>query len=130
MGCVECYIPLLQIITLCSCGHLTVPKMKVKGLWVVSFLLLCSVTKLFGMVNAEMNETEQEVSQNGYNDIGVTRNKIVTAQFECYQKIMKDTNHNRKAQKSCLKVLSLIQSFAGMKLEYSCVSWFLLYPIS
>ncbi|TRY92243.1 hypothetical protein DNTS_029081 [Danionella cerebrum] len=40
--------------------------------------------------------TEQQHPQNVYHDIGLTRNKIVTAQFECYQKIMKDNSQERR----------------------------------
>lgn len=43
----------------------------------------------------EVNSTQQHLQLNVYHDIGVTRNKIVTAQFECYQKIMKDNDHNK-----------------------------------
>uniref|UniRef100_A0A4W5K8B8 Calcitonin receptor-like a n=1 Tax=Hucho hucho TaxID=62062 RepID=A0A4W5K8B8_9TELE len=43
----------------------------------------------------EENVTQQHLQLNVYHDIGVTRNKIVTAQFECYQKIMKDNDHNK-----------------------------------
>jgi len=41
-----------------------------------------------------VNESQQQHPQNVYHDISVTRNKIVTAQFECYQKIMKDNNQD------------------------------------
>ncbi|CAB1329072.1 unnamed protein product, partial [Coregonus sp. 'balchen'] len=43
----------------------------------------------------EVNSTQNHLQLNVYHDIGVTRNKIVTAQFECYQKIMKDNDHNK-----------------------------------
>lgn len=43
-----------------------------------------------------MNETQQQHPTNVYHDMGVTRNKIVTAQFECYQKIMKDDPQGRE----------------------------------
>uniref|UniRef100_A0A672NN58 Calcitonin gene-related peptide type 1 receptor n=1 Tax=Sinocyclocheilus grahami TaxID=75366 RepID=A0A672NN58_SINGR len=33
--------------------------------------------------------------------MGFTRHNILTAQFECYQKIMKDTNHNRTDGSMC-----------------------------
>uniref|UniRef100_A0A8C6S9Y0 Calcitonin gene-related peptide type 1 receptor n=1 Tax=Neogobius melanostomus TaxID=47308 RepID=A0A8C6S9Y0_9GOBI len=40
----------------------------------------------------EVNETQpQPHPTNVYHEMGVTRNTIVTAQFECYQKIMKDS---------------------------------------
>lgn len=45
---------------------------------------------MFVTASLEVNETQQQHPTNVYHDIGLTRNKIVTAQFECYQKIMKD----------------------------------------
>lgn len=69
--------------------------MKTEGYWIASLLLLCSIMERSGVVWAEHNETYEEVPQNVYHDIGVTRNKIVTAQFECYQKIMKDPSHKK-----------------------------------
>ncbi|MGH0117065.1 UNVERIFIED_CONTAM: hypothetical protein FKN15_028177 [Acipenser sinensis] len=63
--------------------------------WVPSLLLLSSVAKLFVFANPDANET-QHSPQHVYSELGVTRNKIVTAQFECYQKIMKDTDYNKK----------------------------------
>uniref|UniRef100_A0A8C1J1C9 Calcitonin gene-related peptide type 1 receptor n=1 Tax=Cyprinus carpio TaxID=7962 RepID=A0A8C1J1C9_CYPCA len=55
-------------------------------------LLQYTVLSLMFIVLASpgVNESQQQHPQNVYHDIGVTRNKIVTAQFECYQKIMKD----------------------------------------
>lgn len=43
----------------------------------------------------DVNESEHQPT-NVYHDIGVTRNKIVTAQFECYQKIMKENPQSRQ----------------------------------
>ncbi|RXM31560.1 Calcitonin gene-related peptide type 1 receptor, partial [Acipenser ruthenus] len=51
--------------------------------------------QLFVFANTDANET-QHSPQHVYSELGVTRNKIVTAQFECYQKIMKDTDYNKK----------------------------------
>ena len=49
--------------------------------------------QVFVKASLEVNETQQQqYPTNVYHDLGVTRNKIVTAQFECYQKIMKDNN--------------------------------------
>lgn len=45
----------------------------------------------------EVNETQQHPA-NVYHDMGLTRNKIVTAQFECYQKIMKDNIGHRNGR--------------------------------
>lgn len=41
-----------------------------------------------------VNESQQQKNpHNVYSDIGPTRQKIMTAQFECYQKIMKDNDN-------------------------------------
>ncbi|XP_033865746.1 calcitonin gene-related peptide type 1 receptor-like isoform X1 [Acipenser ruthenus] len=69
--------------------------MKMEKHWVPSLLLLSSVAKLFVFAHPDANET-QHSPQHVYSELGVTRNKIVTAQFECYQKIMKDTDYNKK----------------------------------
>ncbi|KAJ4933261.1 hypothetical protein JOQ06_030094, partial [Pogonophryne albipinna] len=63
---------------------------------VVALILLCHLTKIFVTANLEVNETQQQHPTNVYHDMGVTRNKIVTAQFECYQKIMKDDPQGRE----------------------------------
>nr|XP_029500707.1 calcitonin gene-related peptide type 1 receptor-like [Oncorhynchus nerka] len=62
---------------------------------IFSLLLLCSVTELCVLASPEGNDSQQHHTQNVYHDIGVTRNTIVTAQFECYQKIMKNDKHNK-----------------------------------
>uniref|UniRef100_A0A8C5AT06 Calcitonin gene-related peptide type 1 receptor n=1 Tax=Gadus morhua TaxID=8049 RepID=A0A8C5AT06_GADMO len=64
---------------------------------------------------------------NVYHDLGVTRNKIVTAQFECYQKIMKD--HNPKGSESmCNRTwdgwLCWEDTTAGYTSEQSCPDYF------
>ncbi|XP_055003952.1 calcitonin gene-related peptide type 1 receptor isoform X2 [Boleophthalmus pectinirostris] len=64
------------------------------GSWVTPLLLLCSFTQFSAEASPEVNETQQHPT-NVYHDMGVTRNKIVTAQFECYQKILKDSAGNR-----------------------------------
>lgn len=46
--------------------------------------------QMFVKGSLEVNGTQQQHPNNVYHDLGITRNKIVTAQFECYQKIMKD----------------------------------------
>lgn len=43
----------------------------------------------------EVNETQEQHLTSGYHEFGLTRNTIVTAQFECYQKIMKDNTESR-----------------------------------
>lgn len=62
-----------------------------KGIWATVLLLLCSFTQFSAEASPEVNDTAQQHPTNVYHDMGVTRNKIVTAQFECYQKIMKDS---------------------------------------
>lgn len=49
------------------------------------------------MASPDVNETQQPQHPNNvYHELGVTRNKIITAQFECYQKIMKDIPQSRE----------------------------------
>uniref|UniRef100_A0A671W6C3 Calcitonin gene-related peptide type 1 receptor n=1 Tax=Sparus aurata TaxID=8175 RepID=A0A671W6C3_SPAAU len=62
---------------------------------VVALILLCNLSKIFVKASLEVNETHQQNLNSGYHDMGLTRNKIVTAQFECYQKLMKDNTNNR-----------------------------------
>ncbi|KAF0026142.1 hypothetical protein F2P81_020879 [Scophthalmus maximus] len=62
----------------------------------VALMLLCNVTKFFAEASLEVNETQHQNPTNVYHDMGLTRNKIVTAQFECYQKIMKDSSYSRQ----------------------------------
>ncbi|KAM7380843.1 hypothetical protein PAMP_004115 [Pampus punctatissimus] len=62
-----------------------------------ALILLCNITKMFVKASLEVNETQQQQHPtNVYHDMGLTRNKIVTAQFECYQKIMKDNTQSRQ----------------------------------
>ncbi|XP_039539034.1 calcitonin gene-related peptide type 1 receptor [Pimephales promelas] len=70
------------------------PKKMKASYWTICLFLLGSVTELFVLASPEVNESQQQHPQNVYHDISVTRNKIVTAQFECYQKIMKDNNQD------------------------------------
>lgn len=58
------------------------------------------------MVKASLaiNETQQQSSTSVYNDITVTRNKIVTAQFECYQKLMKENTHSRQGKAVLIEI--------------------------
>ncbi|XP_076871663.1 calcitonin gene-related peptide type 1 receptor [Brachyhypopomus gauderio] len=61
------------------------------GYWTASFLLLCSACEVL-MAHAE--ETQSKPKDTAH-EIDITRSKIVSAQFECYQKITKGTNHHR-----------------------------------
>ncbi|XP_068185726.1 calcitonin gene-related peptide type 1 receptor isoform X2 [Antennarius striatus] len=62
----------------------------------VALILLCNLQEVFVKASLEVNETQQQHPNNVYHDMGLTRNKIVTAQFECYQKIMKDNTESRE----------------------------------
>lgn len=76
-----------------------------------------------------------------YHDIGVTRNKIVTAQFECYQKIMKDSSQDRRGRhftywsfyktkiklynsvsRQCAIFMLLYRSFCNYKFYATCIT--------
>lgn len=48
--------------------------------------------QIFVRASLEVNETQ---TTSVYHELGLTRNTIVTAQFECYQKIMKDNTESR-----------------------------------
>lgn len=73
---------------------MTTTKIYLPFLFFLQFLVTASM---------ELNETQQQHPTNVYHDMGLTRNKIVTAQFECYQKIMKDDTHSRQgsSERSC-----------------------------
>lgn len=62
---------------------------------------------MFVKGSLEVNGTQQQHPNNVYHDLGITRNKIVTAQFECYQKIMKDNRDSGEG--------SLLFSYFSMK---------------
>uniref|UniRef100_A0A672IB93 Calcitonin gene-related peptide type 1 receptor n=1 Tax=Salarias fasciatus TaxID=181472 RepID=A0A672IB93_SALFA len=66
---------------------------------------------------------------NVYHDMTLTRNKIVTAQFECYQKIMKDnTNTNSRQEPMCNRTwdgwLCWDDTSAGIVSEQHCPDYF------
>uniref|UniRef100_A0A8C9RNU8 Calcitonin gene-related peptide type 1 receptor n=1 Tax=Scleropages formosus TaxID=113540 RepID=A0A8C9RNU8_SCLFO len=106
-----------------------------KKIWCFSAFLIhvalffsCSSQKqLFVAASPDVNETEEQKPQNVYHDIGVTRNKIVTAQFECYQKIMKDTDQKRKGL-TCNRTwdgwLCWEDTKAGVTAEQHCPDYF------
>ncbi|KAJ3591534.1 hypothetical protein NHX12_006667 [Muraenolepis orangiensis] len=58
--------------------------------WVMA-LILCPLNEVLVEASPEVNKS-QEQPIHVYHELGVTRDKIVTAQFECYQKIMKDNS--------------------------------------
>uniref|UniRef100_A0A4W4ECZ4 Calcitonin gene-related peptide type 1 receptor n=1 Tax=Electrophorus electricus TaxID=8005 RepID=A0A4W4ECZ4_ELEEL len=88
------------------------------------FTLMYLVTVL---ASPEVNDSQQ-IPQNVYHDISITRNKIVTAQFECYQKIMKDNNPVRNAGPVCNRTwdgwLCWDDTDAGVTSHQHCPDYF------
>ncbi|KAG2458742.1 CALRL protein, partial [Polypterus senegalus] len=72
---------------------------KMDSHWTLALIFLAA---FFLLVATEANDTELS-THNVYSSLTVTRNRIVTAQFECYQKIMKDVEpmRNEKVTKIC-----------------------------
>uniref|UniRef100_A0A4W4EC55 Calcitonin gene-related peptide type 1 receptor n=1 Tax=Electrophorus electricus TaxID=8005 RepID=A0A4W4EC55_ELEEL len=79
------------------------------------------------LASPEVNDSQQ-IPQNVYHDISITRNKIVTAQFECYQKIMKDNNPVRNAGPVCNRTwdgwLCWDDTDAGVTSHQHCPDYF------
>ncbi|XP_059418414.1 calcitonin gene-related peptide type 1 receptor-like isoform X1 [Carassius carassius] len=96
--------------------------------WVICLFLLGSVTEFIVLASPEVNESQQQHPQNVYHDIGVTRNKIVTAQFECYQKIVKDNSQDKIAGPVCNRTwdgwLCWDDTEAGVTSEQQCPDYF------
>uniref|UniRef100_A0A8C2KPG1 Calcitonin gene-related peptide type 1 receptor n=1 Tax=Cyprinus carpio TaxID=7962 RepID=A0A8C2KPG1_CYPCA len=94
----------------------------------ICLFLLGSVTEFFVLASPEVNDSQQQHPQNVYHDIGVTRNKIVTAQFECYQKIMKDNRQDKIAGPVCNRTwdgwLCWDDTEAGVTSEQHCPDYF------
>ncbi|XP_056157004.1 calcitonin gene-related peptide type 1 receptor-like isoform X3 [Lampris incognitus] len=68
--------------------------MEASGL--LSLVVFCSLSKLLVMASPEVNDSQQEHhSESHQGEIGVTRNKIVTAQYECFQRILKGSHHRK-----------------------------------
>lgn len=67
-----------------------------KQLKIFNMCLFSPSLRIFVKASLEVNDTQQQQHTNVYHDIAPTRNKIVTAQFECYQKIMKDNTDHRQ----------------------------------
>lgn len=61
----------------------------------ISFL--CIFEQFFVVVLSE-NNTGGTAQKNPH-ELDFSRHNILTAQFECYQKIMKDTNHNKTGER-------------------------------
>ncbi|XDV30087.1 hypothetical protein PO909_033079, partial [Leuciscus waleckii] len=120
-------LPSLQI----DSGSLEMPKKMKASDWTICLFLLGSVTEFIVLASPEVNESQQEHPQNVYHDISVTRNQIVTAQFECYQKIMKDNNQDvipSKAGPVCSRTwdgwLCWDDTEAGITSEQHCPDYF------
>ncbi|XP_023806243.1 calcitonin gene-related peptide type 1 receptor [Oryzias latipes] len=92
--------------------------------WMVALVLLSSPTMV--KPSPDVNESQHQPT-NVYHDIGVTRNKIVTAQFECYQKIMKENTHSRQ-EAMCNRTwdgwLCWDDTAAGVTSEQHCPDYF------
>ncbi|TRY82472.1 hypothetical protein DNTS_029957, partial [Danionella cerebrum] len=67
------------------------------GLWLLAPVLHC--LQFFVVVVSE-NNTEGTAQKNAH-EMDFTRHNILIAQFECYQQIMKDTNHNKTDGSMC-----------------------------
>ncbi|KAM9482379.1 calcitonin gene-related peptide type 1 receptor [Clarias gariepinus] len=70
------------------------------GYWTSSLLFLFALCELFTVGRSSSNDAQQK-SRNGTHEIDAIRNKIVMAQFECYQRIAKDSSHDHKAGLMC-----------------------------
>ncbi|KAL1022026.1 hypothetical protein UPYG_G00021280 [Umbra pygmaea] len=59
---------------------------------VCSLLLLCSVTEVFVVASPEANDSqhEEQYVENMHNTMDNIRNSIVSAQFDCYQNMLKN----------------------------------------
>ncbi|XP_053482227.1 calcitonin gene-related peptide type 1 receptor [Ictalurus furcatus] len=96
--------------------------------WMVLLFLLGIKPEVAVIASPEVNDTQQEVPHNVYSDVGSTRQKIMTAQFECYQKIMMD-NSNVKADLMCNRTwdgwLCWDDTDAGVTAHQNCPDHFL-----
>uniref|UniRef100_A0A3P8NLC9 Calcitonin gene-related peptide type 1 receptor n=1 Tax=Astatotilapia calliptera TaxID=8154 RepID=A0A3P8NLC9_ASTCA len=96
-------------------------------IWMVALILLCNPAAFMVKASLAINETQQQASTSVYNDITVTRNKIVTAQFECYQKLMKENTHSRQ-EPVCNRTwdgwLCWDDTKAGVTSEQHCPDYF------
>ncbi|XP_049583939.1 calcitonin gene-related peptide type 1 receptor isoform X2 [Syngnathus scovelli] len=92
----------------------------------VALMLTCSLATLCVRASLEVNESQQHPT-NVYHDMGLTRNKIVTAQFECYQKILKDKPSD-KQEALCNRTwdgwLCWDDTKAGITSEQHCPDYF------
>lgn len=87
----------------------------------ISFLRIFE--QFFAVVLSE-NDTGGTAQKNPH-ELDFSRHNIVTAQFECYQKIMKDTNHNRTGERFlfhkdswlCAMAINFAQTYRLLDLE-------------
>ncbi|XP_058259700.1 calcitonin gene-related peptide type 1 receptor [Hemibagrus wyckioides] len=70
------------------------------GYWITSILFLSTLCELFTAARSSESDSQQK-SGNDSLTINDSRNKIMMAQFECYQKITKDNNRDRNAGLMC-----------------------------
>ncbi|KAG8558625.1 hypothetical protein GDO81_017069 [Engystomops pustulosus] len=59
-------------------------------------MLLAIVTGTYAMI--DQGEERPETVEQIFQEVGVTRNKIMTAQFECYQKIMQEPTQTKEGR--------------------------------
>ncbi|KAF3842832.1 hypothetical protein F7725_001681, partial [Dissostichus mawsoni] len=92
-----------------------------------SEMKVTKMIEIFVMASLDTNNTQEQHPTNVYHDMGVTRNKIVTAQFECYQKIMKDDPQGRE-EPVCNRTwdgwLCWDDTTAGANSEQHCPDYF------
>ncbi|KAF5903371.1 calcitonin gene-related peptide type 1 receptor, partial [Clarias magur] len=69
--------------------------------WMVPLFLLGIIAEVAVRASPEVNNSQQEASNNVYDENGSTRQKIMTAQFECYQKIINDNSNVKAAGLIC-----------------------------
>ncbi|KAK0134768.1 Calcitonin gene-related peptide type 1 receptor [Merluccius polli] len=97
--------------------------------WIMA-LVLCTPNEVFVKASLEVNNTQQQPYPiNVYSDLGLTRNKIITAQFECYQKIMKgDGPKSQDSGSMCNSTwdgwLCWEDTNAGLIVEQHCPDYF------
>ncbi|CAL8240664.1 unnamed protein product [Merluccius merluccius] len=97
--------------------------------WIMA-LVLCTPNEVFVEASLEVNNTQQQQYPiNVYSDLGLTRNKIITAQFECYQKIMKgDGPKSQDSGSMCNSTwdgwLCWEDTNAGLIVEQHCPDYF------
>ncbi|KAM4602267.1 calcitonin gene-related peptide type 1 receptor-like [Polymixia lowei] len=95
---------------------------------ILGLLILCSLSKLLVVASPEVSDSEQEqYPPNHPGEIDVTRNTIVTAQYDCFQKILKSSHHN-KTGPECNRTwdgwLCWDETTAGYTTEQHCPEYY------